>query len=88
MSGCHVSALSALPAVDRRTDCRNDRQHDTAIKLAGVTVAGLFFFFFSRSRIVFRKKTRGLQEEVTVQAQQLVTRDVAEGATTVIGEGG
>lgn len=51
-------------------------------------MAGLFFFFFSRSRIVFRKKTRGLQEEVTVQAQQLVTRDVAEGATTVIGEGG
>ncbi len=37
---------------------------------------------------MFRKKTRGLQEEVTVQAQQLVTRDVAEGATTVIGEGG
>ncbi len=63
-------------------------QHDTAIKLAGLTVAGFFFFFFSRSRIVFHKKTRGLQEEVTVQAQQQATHGAAEGATTVIGEGG
>lgn len=56
-------------------------QHDTAIKLAGVTVAGLFFFFFSRSRRrvelqkepprllirsnMFSKKSRPEQEEHT-----------------------
>lgn len=63
-------------------------QHVTAIRLAGLTVVGLFFFFFSRSRIVFHKKTRGLQEGLAVQeAHQVMRGAVTEGSTTVIGEG-
>ncbi|EFM0751980.1 polymer-forming cytoskeletal protein [Salmonella enterica subsp. enterica serovar Bredeney] len=62
-------------------------QHAIAVRLAGLTVVGFFFFFFSRSRTVFHKKTRELQEGRTVQEAHQATRGAAEGATTVIGEG-